>query len=46
MIAINTPTAQDMEKAITKACNNNVGYVYVTDANLPNPYNAVPSYWT
>ena len=31
---------------ILKAISLNAGYVYVTDAGLPNPYGYLPSYWS
>ncbi len=31
---------------ILKAIAHNAGYVYVTDASLPNPYDTLPSYWS
>jgi hypothetical protein len=27
------------------ALNRNVGYIYITDDVLPNPWNTLPSYW-
>jgi hypothetical protein len=30
---------------VTLAVERNVGYVYVTDQTLPNPYAQLPSYW-
>ncbi len=41
-------TAQtDVAKAVTLGKSRNVGYVYVTDDNLPNPYDNLPAtaYW-
>jgi len=35
-----------MADAITRSKNNGVGYVYVTDGVLSNPWNALPSYWS
>ena len=40
-----TPSAQ-MQDAINRSKNNGAGYVYVTDAVMPNPYNTLPSYWS
>ena len=34
-----------MEADVAFAAHNNVGYVYVTDQTLPNPYAQLPSYW-
>ena len=28
------------------AQQRNVGWVYITDATLPNPYDRLPSYWS
>jgi Spherulation-specific family 4 len=38
----------DMERAIALSRQRNAGYVYVTDATLPNPWGSLPplSYWT
>ena len=33
-----------MTAVLAKAGTNNAGYVYVTDDNLPNPYDTVPAY--
>ncbi len=30
---------------VALAAQRNVGYVYVTDETLPNPYGQLPSYW-
>lgn len=38
-------TADDMKAAIEKAVRNNAGYVYVTDDDLPNPWDRLPTYW-
>jgi len=37
-------TAGEMPGVLTKAEQNNAGYVYATDDILPNPYDTVPSY--
>ena len=39
------PTTADMLADVGEAEGLNAGYVYVTDDNLPNPYNQLPSYW-
>ena len=38
-------SAAGMDAEIKFAIKNNVGYIYVTDQNLPNPYAQLPSYW-
>jgi hypothetical protein len=35
-----------MQADVQLAADRHTGWVYVTDANLPNPYGALPSYWT
>jgi len=35
-----------MQTDVQLAASRNTGWVYVTDASLPNPYAALPSYWT
>jgi len=39
------PTSQAMMADVALAAQRNVGYVYVTDQTLPNPYAQLPSYW-
>ena len=29
-----------------KAIGTNAGYIYITDDQLPNPYDTLPSYWS
>ncbi len=41
-----TPTEGDMVTVLDRLETLNAGWVYVTNLNLPNPYNALPSYWT
>ena len=38
-------TANDMTNVVAKTQASNIGWVYVTNLGLPNPYNALPSYW-
>jgi hypothetical protein len=38
-------SSQGMMNDVTLAVERNVGYVYVTDQTLPNPYSQLPSYW-
>jgi Spherulation-specific family 4 len=44
-VLYNEPTVSAMTADITLAAQRNVGYVYVTDQALPNPYAQLPSYW-
>jgi hypothetical protein len=43
-IIYNVPNATSMTTILTKATQNNIGYVYATNDILPNPYDTVPSY--
>ena len=45
MLAHATATATDMRAAIDLAVQRNIGFVYVTDDGLPNPWDTLPSYW-
>ena len=38
-------SSQGMMADVALAAQRNVGYVYVTDQTLPNPYGELPSYW-
>ena len=40
------PDAAGMESAVDLAVQRNVGWIYVTDDDLPNPWDAIPPYWT
>jgi hypothetical protein len=44
-IVYDASSTQSMMAAVTLAAQRNVGYVYVTDQTLPNPYAQLPSYW-
>lgn len=44
-IVFAVPNARSMGSALSKAIRFNAGYVYLTDDNLPNPYDTLPSYW-
>lgn len=46
-LVYDTPTQADMESAIARSKQNDVGYVYVTPDNLPNPWDTLPdsAYW-
>lgn len=39
-------TSTQMPNAVSLSTQRNVGWVYVTDLGLPNPWNALPSYWS
>lgn len=39
------PDAATMRKYIDMAFQRNVGYIFVTDDIMPNPYDSIPSYW-
>jgi hypothetical protein len=41
----NVSTAAVMQSDVALAAARNAGHVYVTDDNLPNPYDTLPSYW-
>ena len=41
-----TSTAAAMATAVQLSKARNAGYVYVTSATLPNPYDLLPSYWS
>lgn len=38
-------SVDDMKHAIDRAARLKVGYVFITDDVLPNPYDRLPSYW-
>ncbi len=44
VIPYNIPSSQWLS-TINRAASLNVGWVYLTDATLPNPYNGLPSYF-
>ncbi len=39
------PSADQMRRAIGEIMRQGVGYVYLTDADQPNPWNRLPSWW-
>lgn len=39
------PDAAGMNHAVDLAVQRNIGYVYVTDDALPNPWDTLPTYW-
>jgi hypothetical protein len=45
MIVHSVPDVDTMKSYIDLAVARGIGYVYVTDDTLPNPYDSLPSYW-
>jgi len=45
-IIFGVTTAAKMRRILAKAQERNVGYVYITSDNLPNPFDTLPPYWT
>ncbi len=41
-----TPDTASMQNAVTLAKMRNVGYLYITNDNLPNPWDSLPTYWS
>jgi hypothetical protein len=41
----NTAGTTNMDKVITLASDRNVGYLYITNDNIPNPWDTLPSYF-
>ena len=39
-------SASQMRKAVALSTKRNAGWVFVTDLGLPNPWQALPSYWS
>jgi hypothetical protein len=39
-------TSSELSSAVSLSKTNGAGYVYFTDAGLPNPYDVLPSYWS
>jgi hypothetical protein len=44
-LVLNVPSVAAMQTDLQLAYQRNAGWVYVTDADLPNPYDRLPSYW-
>jgi len=42
---IHTTDTSDFSTALTMARNNNAGWVYITDDTMPNPYDAIATYF-
>ena len=40
-----TPDSASMQSVVALAQQRNVGYLYVTNDDLPNPWDTLPSYW-
>jgi hypothetical protein len=40
-----TPSSEQMRKLVLEIRDKRMGYCYITDANEPNPWNRLPSYW-
>ena len=47
-LVYDTPTQANMENAVSLSKQRNAGYLYVTNDNLPNPWDTLPtgSYWS
>jgi hypothetical protein len=44
-LVYDTATAYRMAASVTKAVSYNAGYVFVTNDQLPNPWDTLPPYW-
>ena len=47
-LVYDTPTQADMENAVSLSKQRNAGYLYVTNDNLPNPWDTLPTgtFWS
>ncbi|MGA2245499.1 MAG: spherulation-specific family 4 protein [Verrucomicrobiota bacterium] len=45
-VAYGLTNARTMSNDVNLAIGRNAGWIYFTDADLPNPYNTLPGYWT
>ncbi len=45
VLPYNTPTVESMKRRLGLTVIRNLGYVYITDGTLPDPYGTLPSYW-
>lgn len=45
-LVLNVNSTAAMQADVTLATTRNAGWVYITNATLPNPYGALPSYWS
>jgi hypothetical protein len=43
---VHTTSSGQLANALSLTRTNNAGWVTITDATMPNPYNVTPSYWT
>jgi hypothetical protein len=39
------PSREGMKKALRKAAETRAGWVFITNREMPNPYDALPAYW-
>lgn len=46
MLVHTCPTAGEMESNVARAVHRNIGWVYVTDDAMPNPWDTQAGYWT
>jgi hypothetical protein len=46
MIVHSVPDCETAKSHIDLAVARNIGYVYVTDDTLDNPYDSLPTYWS
>jgi hypothetical protein len=45
-IAYNIPAVATMQNDVMLAVSRHTGWIYVSDGRLPDPYQALPTYWT
>lgn len=45
VLVYKVPDAEDMAAGIAAAAKNKIGYVFLTDGALPNPWDHLPPYW-
>lgn len=45
-LPFNAPSATTMTNYVNLAASRNVGWIYVTDDVLPNPWDTLPAFWT
>ncbi len=41
----NVATEAQMKRSLRRAAQLKIGYIFITDDVLPNPYDRLPSYW-
>lgn len=44
-LAYDVKRREKMETLVQNALKNRVGYIFVTDAGMPNPWNRLPTWW-